>query len=185
MIMDCERCADDLTAFLDGELSPGKSKEMQAHLNSCRHCAEELSSLSDSANFINSRTKEIPLKPEIWNNIRARLSTMDVSTRSAGFSLFWQWHRWWVAATAVATAMGLALGFWGYLRYAESQASLRVYMEEYVAARKAQEQMPRIPATLVSGNPSEAGMISSENSDNPFSEPVAISYNNPFHSEDE
>jgi anti-sigma factor RsiW len=185
MNMDCERCVDDLTAYLDGELSSGKFVEMRDHLAGCRHCTGELQSLNDSADFIESHTREIPLKPEIWNNVRARLSTMDVTTPSTAVSLFWQWQRWWVTATAFAATAGLALGFWGYLRYAESQANLRYYMNEYVTSRNVQEQAPKVPVTLISDNPGEAGIIHSEYADNPFAEPPANLNANPFHSEDE
>jgi len=182
--MDCEQCVDNLTAFLDGELTPRRSAEIQTHLKECGSCSNEMQALTASADFIDSRIKEIPLKPEIWNNVKAQLSTME-ATRPVGLSSFWLWNWPKAAATVFATASLLAFGFWGYLRQEESQESLRHYMNEYVTARNTQLQNLGIPATLASANSDANGRFQMDQTDNPFAEPIANSYHNPFRSEDE
>jgi anti-sigma factor RsiW len=182
--MDCEKCVENLTAYLDGELSPGQAEKTRAHLIDCRQCADELQSLTVSAGFVASHAKEISLKPEIWNQVRSRISAVDVTTRSVGFLPLWLWDRWWRTASALAATAALTLGFWGYLRYAESQSSLRAYMDEYVSARNAQEQMQRAPGVAASGDVDEAESARQVKFDNPFAETDEDSYNNPFHTED-
>ena len=47
--MDCKQHAEDLTAFLDGELSDAESGRMRSHLGTCVSCSEELRSLRETA----------------------------------------------------------------------------------------------------------------------------------------
>jgi hypothetical protein len=184
MIMDCERCAEDLTAYLDDEVTPRRSAEIRDHLDECGKCSAEMQSLADSARFLESHAKEIPLKPEIWNNVKAQLSTMEAA-QPAGFSPFWVWRWPKVTATVLATASVLALGFWGYLNYEESQESLRYYMNAYVTARDAQLHGQEASLALASAN-SKAGAGSQlDKADNPFVEHLSNTYHNPFRSEDE
>ena len=173
--MDCKRCAEDLTAYLDGELSPRRSAEIRAHLDACNNCSKEMQDLADSVSFIGSRTKEVSLKPEIWNNIRAQLSTLE-GVQPSGFSQFWLWRWPKVTATALATASVLALGFWGYLNYEQSQESLRHYMDAYITVRDSQLHGQEASLALASAN---------SKTDNPFAEPLSDTYHNPFRSEDE
>jgi hypothetical protein len=184
MIMNCERCAEDLTAYLDGELPPQRAAEIRAHLNECGNCASEMQGLADSAAFLESNTKEIPLRPEIWNNVKAQLSTMEAA-QPADFTSFWLWRWPRVAATVFATASVLVLGFWGYLSYEESRESLRHYMNEYVTARDAQLHKQGMANALASANSNAGGGIQFERMDNPFAEPLTDTYHNPFRSEDE
>jgi len=184
MIMNCQRCVDELTAYLDGELTPPTADEIRTHLSECGNCTREMQDLADSALFIESRIKEIPLRPEIWNNVKAQLSTMEAA-QPAGSSLFWLWQWPKTAATVFAAACVLALGFWGYLNYEESQESLRRYMNEYVTARDAQLQKQGMANALASANSNAGRGVQFERMNNPFAEPLADTYRNPFRSEDE
>jgi hypothetical protein len=184
MIMDCERCIDDLTAYLDGELTPRRSAEIQSHLSECGTCSHEMQALTSSAGFIESHIKEIPLKPEIWNNVKARLSTEEIR-QHAGFSSFWLWNWPKVTATAFAAVSVMAFGFWGYLHYEESQENLRHYMNEYVTVRDAQLQKLGMSTAFASASPQTTGILHLEETDNPFAEPLTDSYHNPFRSEGE
>jgi hypothetical protein len=181
--MDCERCVDDLTAYLDNELTPRKSEEIRAHLVKCGKCSNELQELAESASYLETRIKEIPLKPEIWNNVKAQLSTMEAAQPSS-FSLYWLWRLPKVTATVLATTSILALGYWGYFNYEQSQESLRYYMNAYVTARNSQLHGPQASLALTSAD-SKAGGRSQLDTDNPFVELLSDTYQNPFRSEDE
>ena len=182
--MDCKRCAEDLTAYLDGELSPRRSAEIRAHLDVCNNCSKEMQDLADSVSFIESRTKEIPLKPEIWNNIRAQLSTLE-GVQPSGFSQFWLWRWPKVTAAALAAASLIALGFWGYLNYEKSQESLRHYMNAYITVRDAQLYNQGPTLALAKADHNGGGGSPFYKVDNPFAESLSDKYHNPFRTEDE
>ena len=74
MIMDCKQCTEDLTAYLDGELSPADSAQVQSHLAACASCADELRSFQEAADFVESHKRE--LKPASW--IMERCARSDI-----------------------------------------------------------------------------------------------------------
>jgi hypothetical protein len=175
--MDCKKCADEMTAFLDAELSDREAEQMRSHLNACNSCSEELVSLRESREFIESRVGELVPRPEAWNIVRTRIS-MDPPSRSF-FDIF-TLTRWRVV---IATLALMLTGGLGYMQYQQTEKkTLEKYISKYVREREAQWQAKSVLANTRPGSEfNEANPFA----DNPFLEIKAtVVSDNPFRSED-
>jgi anti-sigma factor RsiW len=157
--MDCTHCAEDLTAFLDGELSIADSEQVRSHLQSCASCAENLRSLREVDAFVALHSRELEPRPGSWDLVRARING---STIAAPFLLWrFSYGRIAIATAAVVAAMAL-----GYMQYLQIQGrNLNRYIVQYMQQREAQIR------------------VQVEN--NPFTEVNRIFNGNPFRSEDQ
>jgi anti-sigma factor RsiW len=172
MMMDCKQCAEDLTAFLDEELSAADSERVRSHLAICVTCADEWRSLKEASDFIESHKNELEPGPESWNMVRARISTVD----SHPSFRFFAPRRWRVALAALAIAAACTVG---YLQYQSIQRrSLSQYMSQYIQDRERRRQTPSILADA------ENLQIEVPYADNPFIEVTDTLGDNPFRSED-
>ncbi len=173
--MNCQECTENLTAYLDHELSGTETTVLEMHVDACSKCNEELRSLRESTGFFDSNALEIELSPALWNNVRVRITPMPSPTGSSRFWGSLAVPRWARAATAVVAVFVLGLGAREYMQYHRSHKALAQYMTKYVQAREAQEvahRASRAPATRA---------IHKEYSDNPFvSTTEEVSYSNPF-----
>ncbi len=171
--MDCNRCIEDLTAYLDGELNPGDSAQVQSHLKTCPSCSQELSSFQQAAAFVGSHVKELGLPLGSWNRVRDRISAPK-SRRfwTLPFPMGWR--------TAIAAIACIAILASGYLWYQQiEQRNLDAYIAQYEKAREAHRSFRRVIANVESGLASDTVAI-----DNPFIE-ARVSFDlNPFRSED-
>ncbi len=52
--MSCEELSEELSAYLDGELSPRERAALKAHLERCSRCREELVSLRAVSQLVGS-----------------------------------------------------------------------------------------------------------------------------------
>jgi anti-sigma factor RsiW len=172
--MDCTQCAENLTAFLDGELRASASAQIRLHLDTCPSCANELRGLKESADFIESHHKELEPRLESWNLVRARLSVAD----SSSWFHFFSPNRWRIAmvSLAIVAALGVA-----YLQYQQFQ---RRNLEEYIA-HYMQDREARGPAQSFELNAEANYQIEMPYADNPFSETRAAPEENPFSPEEE
>lgn len=178
--MQCEDYMVDLTAYLDGELSEARTREIDSHVRACAPCAAELDALKHSAMFLDSvDVKE--LRPELWQNIEARISKMDPPVTNPGLFGLMEVHRW-LTAGAVATMAAVVFGVWGYVRYEQSQKQLERYMNTYIQEREAQRPIsfPDMPSGQ---NPEFTPASMREGDRNPFVEVQPIFYSNPFSAE--
>jgi anti-sigma factor RsiW len=171
--MDCIQCAEDLTAYLDGELDSAASEQVQAHVAVCASCTEELRTLRQTVEFVESHNRELEPRNGSWNLVRARI-TADAAVRPSGF---WDLNRRWAAVAAVVLLTAMALG---YMQYQQMQRrNLDRYMTEYMHQREVQiKAQPVLAGTGI--------LAQDENpyADNPFVEIKASVANNPFRSED-
>jgi hypothetical protein len=171
--MDCKRCSEDLTAYLDGELSPIDSAQVRSHLDACASCSDELRSLQQAGAFLASRMHELDLRPGSWNRVRAQIAIQK-------FTSFWNIFspiRW---RPAVAALTCLALLAFGYMWYRQTQQrSLDAYIAQYERARDAGRSFRRVIANVDSGFAPDNRAI-----DNPFIEAKVSLDLNPFRSED-
>jgi len=172
--MDCTRCAEDLTAYLDGELSDADAGQVRSHLAVCPACAGQLAGLREAAGFVKSHPGELEVRPEMWNLVRARISARP---EFPSLFRFLAPGRWRYAMAAVAVAVVFALG---YIHYQQVQRkSLDQYISRYLQER--QTRMPSPPAfadfraSLGSGD---------SRAYNPFADLKDNLTDNPFRSED-
>ncbi len=181
--MNCESCSEDLTAYIDGELSETRARDVRAHLDKCGVCRDEHQSLELSARFVETHARELQMRPESWNIVRARISTLQAP--APGLFHLLMSNLWWsTAATALATTV-LALGFWGYMRHVESQRDLTHYMSQYIQAREEQEQIHQITPIESDSSATDAGALHPEYVNNPFVTVKSSADMNPFRSEEQ
>jgi anti-sigma factor RsiW len=176
MNMNCQICTENLTAYLDGELSRLESDELENHLEICSPCAEERNSLEEAFLFIdNSLPQPLKPSPKIWGHVHSRIAQPAVRSALPGFLQIFQTSRWAPAAAAVAAALVIGLGLWGYFLHRETDQDLNQYMVRYIEARDLEEQMHK------ADDPPVLYPTHSELQANPFVvETVDTSFSNPF-----
>ncbi|MFH1746432.1 MAG: zf-HC2 domain-containing protein [Planctomycetota bacterium] len=100
--MKCHEASPIIPAYHDGELDPGQSAALQAHLTNCSSCQTELEKLTRlSEILIAGRSCELPAG--LWEQIAAR-----TQIRRRGHSRYY-----WLAHMTAAAA-GFALYFLGH-----------------------------------------------------------------------
>jgi anti-sigma factor RsiW len=172
--MDCTRCAEDLTAFLDGELSPAESERVRYHLNTCPACAGELQSLRAAARFVRSHQRELEVNPETWRLVQSRITALPQPRPLLDFLAPYRW-RLALATAAVVAAVALAT-----LQYRQVQRrNLDDYISQYVQSRQFNRPAPPVFAELdVSPGRGDSRPY------NPFAEIQDTLTHNPFRLED-
>ena len=171
--MDCKQCAEELTAFLDGELSKADSERVKFHLGACVSCSEELRSLQETTQFVESHNRNLEPGAASWNLVRARIAAPDIASPVG----FWALNRRRLALATLAIMAAFAAG---YMQYEQIQRkNLDKYITEYVQQRDAQLKAQPANAWGDINSPTE-----NPYADNPFIEIKANTADNPFRSED-
>jgi anti-sigma factor RsiW len=109
--MNCTETRELLSAYYDGELPPEVVADVDAHVNECATCAQEIASFRQLSAMAGEMTTPQP-PDSIWAGLEAQLSDDTPQPAAAGgrFS-----KRWRVAATLAAlAATGLVGAFVGY-----------------------------------------------------------------------
>lgn len=106
--MECRSCIESLTAYLDGELSPGEQESVEKHLALCGPCRQEHESLAYTHRLLD-RLPELPLDPSLWNRISSALTPAPAPFLAGFLDLRSQLFRRWVPLTAMAGAAFLLL----------------------------------------------------------------------------
>lgn len=131
--MDCEKCQELLSDFLDGALNRDEQARLNAHFEECRSCFtthEELSSIVDFCRETRGEYAEPPNERALWLRIRNTIEAENARETAAAAAVAtarsenW-WTRWtnrsWelslsqmamavsaiIIAVALATAVGL------------------------------------------------------------------------------
>ena len=71
--MNCEKCQDLITDFVDGSLSRGDQATLNSHLEECFQCAEVRNDLQEIVGFCQSHRGEyeaVPNERALWQRIR-------------------------------------------------------------------------------------------------------------------
>jgi hypothetical protein len=180
--MDCRKCNDDLTAYIDGELEGPNAEQLGLHLESCPPCKAEYKELRHAAGLVVAHTRQLEPSPELWNNLRARVAEMPAPGGSPSFFRFLVVNRWAAATATLAATAVLALGLWGYLQHRQGDLDLEADLNRYVQTRMVSEQLHSIQLLESQNAPAEiTGPVTLEN---PFGETRQVSFTNPFRSED-
>lgn len=74
--MECQICAENLTAYLDAELPQEESAQLAGHLQSCRLCREEFDSMVVARQLTDFHLPEIELQPATWNQIERQIRSL-------------------------------------------------------------------------------------------------------------
>lgn len=113
--MNCDGVRDLLSAYLDGELSPGELLRVEQHLRRCHACADEVDSLRQTIALVNSLDEvEVPASFHVGLHERLVALGPPAAARRAPSAPSWQRNvrRW--AVPAVAAAAVLAIGISTY-----------------------------------------------------------------------
>ena len=170
--MDCKQCAEELTAFLDGELDAADSEQVRSHLDACASCSDELQSLQETSDFVTSHGRELEPRDGSWNLVRARIMSENMLVPSRS----WFTGRWRVALATLAVCAALVFG---YMQYQQIQKkNLDGYISQYMKERES-----RIRADTVLTGTEMNQQVENPYANNPFIEVKASVTDNPFRSE--
>jgi anti-sigma factor RsiW len=182
--MECRDCSDDLTAYIDGELAGPAAEQVRRHLEKCPPCDDDYRGFKDAAVFMERQARELEPSPEIWNQLRARISEMPAPANSSGYFGFLAVNRWAGAAVTLAATVVLALGLWGYRQYQESQAQIESYVNEYIVTRSVAERIHAVQLRQVRKVHAGSDSAIPKVLENPFTEIRPVSLTNPFQTEE-
>lgn len=120
--IDCQTIRDDLSAYIDGELSEPEARQVETHVRQCAACAQEFDELQDTVNLLQSsgrRTAPPELRAQILSDIEAYVPF---------------WKKWFTVqiapgmqATAVVAAMLLL--FLGGVSYRQEIQRLNAQLQ--------------------------------------------------------
>ena len=146
--MECQACRDNLTAYLDQELSSGERTLVEQHLRQCAGCSSEFDSLSRSHWIVNQALEEIDVRPEMWQTIEAAIRPqISVERTASPWGVFAAWLRMPKHALAAGT-IGLVLLFVSLFVYQSRQRPdssveiLRPQLRLMIEKMDADEQKP-------------------------------------------
>lgn len=71
--MKCEECLPLIEEYVDRELGERASREVAAHLATCRTCADEAAELEREQEMYARYRREVEVKPAHWNILRAAI----------------------------------------------------------------------------------------------------------------
>ncbi|HYE14003.1 MAG TPA: zf-HC2 domain-containing protein [Pyrinomonadaceae bacterium] len=130
--MNCEKCQELLSDYIDGELAARESAAVTAHLAACAACAEaseEFLAIVEAAHGAREQLYDLPNERALWLRIRNTIESDAAAARPAAAAAaaaapqgFWRRlfvKRWeftlpqlatGVAALAVAVSLATALG---------------------------------------------------------------------------
>jgi hypothetical protein len=178
--MNCQSYSEDLTAYLDGELSRSRAEAISAHLRECGPCSQELRELRRAGEFVEAHALSLEPQSHLWNNLRGRIGAVPEQEVPPRLILGWFAQRWLAAAASLAAAVVLALGIWGYLGYRQSERSLQDYMSSYIQRRESERKMPSAEAGF--DGVFHAAAFQGAAPHNPFAATQSVSFDNPFRS---
>jgi hypothetical protein len=182
--MNCRQCNDELTAYIDGELSTSDAEEINRHLEKCPPCLDGYRDLKRSTALVMSHARELEPSPEIWNNLRSRIAEMPAPASPFGFFQFLVINRWATALSTLAAIAVLTLGLWGYLQYRLSLSDLDASMQAYMRTRSVAELIHGQQLKAAESAPVSWELAGPINMENPFAEIRPVSFANPFKAED-
>ncbi len=99
---DCRRIEPLLDDLVDGRLSAGELRSVEAHLAACDACADQLASLEDLLAQVVALPRSIEPAGDLWPGIEPRLAPRRRSAAAAG-----GWSHWLRQAAAAVAFMTL------------------------------------------------------------------------------
>jgi len=167
--VSCERIQLEISALLDGNLTPAEAEEVRDHCRRCSACREFLEEQRELSSFLRSHDPSLQPPEHLWLQLSQRIEDRShagatVETRHP----WWNFFRLprWIYATGVAAALL-------YLSLLVFDLSTSTRQEKYLA------ELDQFNIQ-VTGNPF---LSTNESTENPFLEVAAPQTpNNPFQS---
>ena len=162
--MGCRTYSENLSALIDGELSPAESRDVRSHLAVCEPCRGEHESLLYAAETVD-RLLEDRLEGPHWQLIRNELT----SSQTRWNDLRWLFQPRWAAVAAVLLLLLFSVPF--YWNATQPDALLAEQLVVYINERDRVEEIHRgimdiEPVGWVTHNPFR---VIDRDSENPFS----------------
>jgi Putative zinc-finger len=161
---------ENLTAYLDRELSNRYARRVKLHVDHCVPCNQELAGLREAESLVTANIRELTPRSELWDNIRVQISSLEMEPRSAGFLEILYAKRGLTAATALVATLLLTLGIWAYLRSLQPDQTFHQYMTEYFEKRESEARSPKAASFEKSSDNPFVLTPDEESSENPFRE---------------
>jgi len=79
--MNHQKIQEELSAYLDNELTPSRSKQIEAHLHSCDECSDMLSAFQENRQMIANIAHPVP--PTLKDGVMAKIHTQFQDELSA------------------------------------------------------------------------------------------------------
>lgn len=122
--LKCQQALRLMDPFLDRELSPSESMDVDSHLAVCPACAQELRARQGIQMRVRRAVRQEPVSLELETRIRATLAIESPQTRG--------WRSWSLAAAAVIAGLAVGLVYRdGHLRVTPAMR------EDYVESESA------------------------------------------------
>lgn len=111
--MNCDGVSNLLSAYLDGELTPGELLRVEEHLRRCHACADEVDSLRQTVALV-ATLEEVEVPASFQMQLHQRLVALGpplAAVRRTPAVPVWQRNvrRWAVPAAAAAAALAIGL----------------------------------------------------------------------------
>jgi len=104
----CHRMQEQLTAWIDGELSPRRAERVRTHLATCPCCAVEAESLRAAVAWQrDALTRVVAVEPFNATPLRVQVQRMLADVDALPVEREW---RWWLTPAVLASA-AVAVGF--------------------------------------------------------------------------
>ena len=111
--MKCKLVERSIPEYIEGTLSPKRSRQLECHIDDCPQCHKELQALEETIHHASGVPVEYPT-PEAWKafwpTLRIRISQNQVSGEDR-LPAWVRIHGWKIAS--VACVLTLLLSFWG------------------------------------------------------------------------
>lgn len=107
--MNCEQVRENLAAFIDGELDESQVAEVQAHLEGCAGCREELEALRLTARALGEFLEPRAMKESVAEGVLAQLASEHHKRRVP----FMTRAGWFVSGAVAAVVVLVVFGFIG------------------------------------------------------------------------
>jgi anti-sigma factor RsiW len=125
--MKCEQYEARLALYVEGDLTPSMTRDVEAHLQTCSTCRGFLEALRESQSMVKSLAGEA-LDASSFTTVRDRIME-QVSRQPAGRSWsvaaseLWHWRRLWAAGVLLAVVVIFLTQWWLLRRPANSRQS--------------------------------------------------------------
>lgn len=115
---------EDLSPYLDGDVSDPGYEAIRSHLERCTSCAEEAETWKSWQEIFRAPGTEIPVPDSQWRQIMARLGETRISPWRRYFTFARRARLAWGTAGALVLAAGMVISGLEYRDYSQAKKQL-------------------------------------------------------------
>jgi predicted anti-sigma-YlaC factor YlaD len=171
--MECKKCTDCLTAYLDRELKDADRRRIESHLDACQSCSSEYVYLGKAADLVETYRTGIVPRPGSWIDVRSRIMAAEPISQSPFFYI----NRWRVPLAVAAVLVLFILGSMQF--HNAKKRELDHYISQYLIERDKLNYSLMISNDVMHGSKTETSTRATYTV-NPFLETMVILPENPF-----